>query len=375
VGGGRPGPYTGAVTSPVSWDVAERVATWVGSRSSVFGPPGAGSLDDATVAQLEADFSEATATAEGLVIEATGLRPAVGGTALVVDRAGWVRANLSSFRRLLEPMLEQLDTSALRGPLAGAAGTATGAQLGLVLGWMATRVLGQYDLLLAEGDDTGGVVSYVGPNVVALERRHGFPARQFRLWIALHEVTHRCQFTGVPWLRGHFLSLVDQAMTGMTPDPRRFAEALRRAAAAVRSGQNPLQEAGMLGLVAPPEQLEVIARIQAMMSLLEGHGDITMDRAGADAVPDAAWFSRVLRERRRRAGPAARVLQQLVGIEAKMRQYEQGERFIRAVEASAGGPGVLARAWEGPEMLPTMDEIRHPDTWVARVGPAHLATG
>ncbi len=363
------------MTSPVSWDVAERVATWVGSRGSLLGPPGAGTLDAATVARLEEDFSDATTRAESLVVEATGLRPATGSAgALVVDRAGWVRANLSSFRRLLEPVLERLDTGSLRGPFSGAAGQVTGAQLGLVLGWMATRVLGQYDLLLAEGDDTAGVVSYVGPNVVALERRHGFPPGQFRLWIALHEVTHRCQFTGVPWLRGHFLSLVDQAMSGMAPDPKRFAEALRRAAAAVRAGHNPLEEAGMLGLVAPPEQLAVIGRIQAMMSLLEGHGDVTMDRAGADAVPDAAWFSRVLRERRRRASLPARLLQQLVGIDAKLRQYEQGERFIRAVEA-AGGPELLARVWEGPEMLPTMEEIRHPDTWVARVGPARLATG
>jgi coenzyme F420 biosynthesis associated uncharacterized protein len=363
------------VTSPVSWEVAQRVATWVGSRGSLFGPPGVGTLDAATTAQLEADFSEATTRAEGLVVAATGLRPATGSAgALVVDRAGWVRANLSSFRRLLEPVLEQLQTSPLRGPLSGAAGQVTGAQLGLVLGWMATRVLGQYDLLLAEGEDTGGVVSYVGPNVVALERRHGFPAQQFRLWIALHEVTHRCQFTGVPWLRAHFLSLVDQAMSGMAPDPRRFAEALRRAAASVRAGRNPLEEAGMLGLVAPPEQLEVIGRIQAMMSLLEGHGDVTMDRAGADAVPDAAWFSRVLRERRRRASLPARLLQQLMGIDAKLRQYEMGERFIHAVEA-VGGPDLLARVWEGPEMLPTMEEIRNPETWVARVGPARLATG
>ena len=362
------------MTSPVSWDVAQRVATWVGSRGSLLGPAAA-PLDRATAAQLEADFSEATVRAEEMVVAATGLRPATGTAgAMVVDRAGWVRANLSSFQRLLEPALEQLDSSALRGPLAGAARGATGAQLGLVLGWMATRVLGQYDLLLAEGEGTGGLVSYVGPNIVALERRHGFPARQFRLWIALHEVTHRCQFTGVPWLRGHFLSMVEEAMSGMAPDPRRFAEALRRAAAAVRAGQNPLQEAGMLGLVAPPEQLAVIGRIQAMMSFLEGHGDITMDRAGADAVPDAAWFSRVLRERRRRASLPARLLQQLVGLEAKLRQYEQGERFIRSVEAT-GGPELLSRVWEGPEMLPTMDEIRHPETWVMRAGPARLATG
>jgi coenzyme F420 biosynthesis associated uncharacterized protein len=363
------------VTSPVSWDVAERVATWVGTRGSLLGPPGAGTLDAATMAQLEVDFSEATTRAEALVIEATGLHPATGTAgALVVDRAGWVKNNVSSFRRLLDPVLEKLDTGAMQGPLAGAARRATGAQMGLVLGWMATRVLGQYDLLLAEGEDTGGVVSYVGPNIVALEKRHNFPAQQFRLWIALHEVTHRCQFTGVPWLRPHFLSLVDQAMSGMAPDPRRFAEALRRAAAAVRAGHNPLEEAGMLGLVAPPEQLEVINRIQAMMSLLEGHGDITMDRAGAGAVPDAEMFSRVLRERRRRASLPSRLLQQLVGIEAKLRQYEAGERFIRAVEAT-GGPELLNRVWEGPEMLPTMDEIRHPETWVARIGPARLATG
>ena len=355
--------------------MAQRVATWVGTRNSLFGPPGTVTLDPATQAQLEADFTEATIRAEGLVVEATGLRPATGTAgAVVLDRAGWVRANLASFRRLLEPALEQLDAGALRGPLAGAARSATGAQLGLVLGWMATRVLGQYDLLLAEAEDTGGQVSYVGPNIVGLERRHGFPAKQFRLWIALHEVTHRCQFTGVPWLRGHFLSLVDKAMAGMTPDPKRFADALRRAAAAVREGKNPLEEAGMLGLVAPPEQLEVIGRIQAMMSLLEGHGDITMDRAGADAIPDAQWFSRVLRERRKRASVPARLLQQLVGLEAKMRQYEQGERFIRAVEA-AGGPALLGRVWDGPDMLPTLEEIRHPEQWVTRAGPAQLATG
>jgi len=362
------------VTSPVSWEVAERVATWIGSGRPILGPP-TGVLDPATLAQLDADFSEATERAEALVIEATGLRPESGAArARVVDRAGWVRANLSSFRRLLEPVLGQLESPAFSGALAGTARRATGAQLGVVLGWMATRVLGQYDLLLADGDDAGDVVSYVGPNIVALERRHGFPSRQFRLWIALHEVTHRCQFTGVPWLRAHFLSLVDQAMAGMTPDPRRLAEALRRAVDAVRAGRNPLEDAGMLGLVAPPEQLAVIAQIQAMMSLLEGHGDVTMDRAGADAVPEAAWFSRVLRDRRRRASLASRLLQQLVGIEAKLRQYEQGENFIHAVEAT-GGPELLARVWEGPEMLPTMEEIRHPALWVARIGPARLVAG
>jgi coenzyme F420 biosynthesis associated uncharacterized protein len=358
----------------VSWDVAERVATWVGGRRSWSGAQLQPSIDSATATRLEEDFAEVTAQAEALVIEATGLRPASGeARARVVDRPGWVRTNLSSFQPLLDPVLGQLEAGALKGPMPGAARAAAGAQLGLVLGWMSTRVLGQYDLLFA-GDTSGDAVSYVGPNIVALERRHGFPPRQFRLWIALHEVTHRCQFTGVPWLRPYFLAQVDQVLAHVTPDPHRLAEALSRAAQAVREGRNPLEDAGMLGLVAPPEQLEVIARIQAMMSVLEGHGDVTMDRAGAGAVPDAAWFSRVLRERRNRAPRPVRLLQQLVGIEAKMRQYEQGEAFIRAVESTAG-PDALARVWEGPDRLPTMEEIRHPAEWLARTDPTPVAAG
>ena len=360
----------------MSWETAERVAIWMGAGrplGPVSTPPRP--LDEATWASLRDDFAEATTRAEQLVVEATGLRPTTGpATAQVVDRAEWVRANLVSFRRLLEPALSQMEAATLPGPFAGATRAATGAQLGLVLGWMATRVLGQYDLLFAEGADTGGMVSYVGPNIVALERRHSFPPSQFRMWIALHEVTHRCQFTGVPWLRDHFLSLVDQGLSGMPTDPRRLAESLRRAGHAIRSGRNPLEDAGMLGLVAPPEQLEVIGRIQAMMSLLEGHGDVTMDRVGGDDVPDAAWFSRVLRERRKSAGPFARLLMQLVGIEAKLRQYQQGEQFIAAVEA-AGGATLLDRVWEGPENLPSMDEIRHPEQWVARLGTPTVAAG
>ncbi len=371
------------MTSPVSWDVAERVATWVGANSPLLSSSSLHTVGSADLAKLEEDFSEATTRAEALVIETTGLTPVSGrARARVVDRAGWVRNNLTSFQHLLEPLLEKVDTTGVPGPLAGVARTTTGAQMGAVLGWMSTRVLGQYDLLFAEGGDSDGdgpgldgdAISYVGPNILALERRHGFPAKEFRLWIALHEVTHRCQFTGVPWLRPYFLSLVDKTLGGVSPDPRQLMDALRRAAESIRGGHNPLDDAGILGLVAPPEQLEVIGHIQAMMSLLEGHGDVTMDRAGAGAVPDAPWFARVLRDRRRKASMPSRFLQQLMGIDAKLRQYEQGERFIGAIEAS-GGPVLFSRVWEGPEMLPTMEEIRHPEKWVARAGTAQLATG
>jgi coenzyme F420 biosynthesis associated uncharacterized protein len=240
---------------------------------------------------------------------------------------------------------------------------------------MSTRVLGQYDLLLTdELDSDQDIIYFVGPNVEALEKRFGFPPKEFRLWLALHEVTHRFQFTAVPWLGAYFRSLVDQGLEPLGADPRQMLDAVRRAADEVRAGRSPLQDAGMLGLVATPEQLEAIRRIQALMSLLEGHGDVTMDRAGAEAVPGAARFSAVLRARREQSRGPARLLQQLLGLEAKFRQYADGEQFVRSVE-DAGGPRLFSRVWQGPEWLPSMAEIRDPSQWVARAGGAAAIAG
>jgi coenzyme F420 biosynthesis associated uncharacterized protein len=208
-------------------------------------------------------------------------------------------------------------------------------------------------------------VYYVGPNILALEKRYAFPPREFRLWLALHEVTHRAQFTGVSWMREHFLSLVNQSLSSVDPDPKRFLEALRRSVEQMRAGQNPLDEGGVVALIAGPEQQAVLRQIQGMMSLLEGHGDITMNRAGEGLIPSADRFQRVLHERRRKSGPA-RIIQRLLGIEAKLLQYEMGEKFIEAVE-SAGGRAVFDQVWERPENLPTFAEIREPDDWLARV--------
>jgi coenzyme F420 biosynthesis associated uncharacterized protein len=303
----------------------------------------------------------------------------------VTDRAGWVRANVASFQRLIGPHLDKLDpgriaggnplTERLAGPLASAGRAVTGAQMGLVLGWLSTRVLGQYDLLLTEeAIEDQDVVYFVGPNVVALEQQHGFDPREFRLWLALHEVTHRCQFTAIPWMRDYFVSLVENGIGSLEPDPARLGEALRRMTDEILAGRNPLRENGALGLIATPEQLEGLQRIQALMSLLEGHGDVTMDRAGADAIPSASRFSEVLRRRRKQAKGPARLLQQLIGIEAKLRQYEEGERFVAAVEDS-GGSELLERAWRGPEWLPSLIEIRNPSVWISRVGTAPAVSG
>jgi coenzyme F420 biosynthesis associated uncharacterized protein len=274
-------------------------------------------------------------------------------------------------QRLVGPALARYQAekaSKIGGPSLAIGRVVSGSQLGLMLAYMATRVLGQYDLLISdEAPEDQDLVSYVGPNVVAVEERYGFTPSQFRLWLALHEVTHRMQFTAVPWLRDHFVSLVGQLLEPLTADPTGLAETVKRVASEVRAGRNPLQEAGIMGVVATPQQRLALSKISGMMSLLEGHGDVTMDRAGAAEVPGAAEFSNMLHERRSQAKGFTKMMSRLLGLEAKMRQYAEGERFVESVEA-AGGPDLLARVWRGPEWLPTLDEIRTPSEWVARAG-------
>ncbi len=352
------------MTGAVDWELAARVARRVSGREPF--------AESYHYDSLQPDFDELTALAEQLVEEHTGLRSLAGpARARVTDRSAWISANIASFQRLLRPLVAKFEERISASPVAPLAAKAAGAEVGLMLGWMSTRVLGQYDLLIIEEEDPQeqDLVYYVGPNVLALEKLYAFPPREFRLWLALHEVTHRAQFTGVPWLREHFLSLVNRTVAAVDPDPKRFINALNRLAEAVRTGSNPLADGGIMALVASDEQRGVLNEISGLMSLLEGHGDITMDRAGEGLVPSAERFGRVLKQRRQQAQGLARLLQQLIGLEAKINQYEQGERFIAAVERE-GGARLLDRAWERPENLPTMDEIREPALWIDRVRPA-----
>ncbi|MEY2402762.1 MAG: hypothetical protein QOD38_313 [Acidimicrobiaceae bacterium] len=347
--------------APVDWNLAERIAVRVSGREPF--------AESYHYASLLPDFEELTAEAEELVYAATGLRSLAGpARARVTDRAGWVRANIASFSRLLRPLTDKLGERMGDGKLTPIARRATGAELGLLLGWMSTRVLGQYDLLIVEDEspEDQDIVYYVGPNVIALEKRFAFPPREFRLWLALHEVTHRAQFTGVPWLRQHFLSLVERSLDSVEPDPKRFLNALRRVIESSREGRSALEDGGLVALLATPEQGALLQQIGGMMSLLEGHGDVTMDRAGAGLIPSAERFSRVLRQRRQQGNAPAKLLQRLLGFEAKLNQYEQGEKFIAAVEAR-GGPELLNRAFVAPELLPSLAEIRDPQLWIQRV--------
>jgi coenzyme F420 biosynthesis associated uncharacterized protein len=294
----------------------------------------------------------------------------------VTDRPGWIRANLASFQRLLAPMLDKFGDRVSSSRVAPITARLAGAELGVMLGWMSARVLGQYDLLVIEEENPQDqdIVYYVGPNVLALEKQFAFPPEEFRMWLALHEVTHRAQFTGVPWLREHFLGLVHETMNTIDPDPAKMSETISRVTTAIRSGQKPLADGGLMTLIASPEQRAVLDQVSGMMSLLEGHGDITMDRAGQDFVPSADRFGKVLRERRESARGMTRIFQQLIGLQAKLAQYAQGEAFITDVER-AGGQQLLSRAWEGPENLPSILEIRDPQQWIDRMGAALPVAG
>lgn len=349
----------------VDWRLAEQVAIRI-CGSDPF-------ADSYYAPRLADELLELTPHAERLVAEETGLVPDGRATAHVVSRHDWIRANIGSFRRLLTPVTARLEHH-LVGPSAIVARRVAGVEVGTLLGLMSKRVLGQYDLLVADDDATrpgGDAVYFVGPNMLALEKRFAFAPTEFRLWVALHEVTHRAQFTGVAWMRPYFLGLMDEVLAAANPDPKRLIHALRRTVEAVRAGRNPLDDGGLVALLATAEQRAALDRVGGLMSLLEGHGDITMDRAGAAEIPSAGRFGAVLRSRRESRG-MAKVVRQLTGMEAKMRQYHDGERFIEAVEAERGAPFV-SNAWRSSTHLPTLPEIRDPSAWIARIEAGAVA--
>jgi coenzyme F420 biosynthesis associated uncharacterized protein len=345
---------------PVDWRLAERVARQIAGRDRF--------ADSYLASSLHTDFAAVSIQAEDEVADYTGLRSPGPAVAEVVDRAAWVAANVRSMRNLLEPLSDRFAERLAHNPLAPVGRRVAGTELGVLLGYVAQRVLGQYDLLVP--DDDGGAtadrVYYVGANVLGLEKRYAFRPREFRLWIALHEVTHRAQFTGVPWLRGYFLDQVHGLVGGIEPDPGMLFMAVGRAAEAVRDGRNPVDERGLVGLFANESQRDAMDRMQALMSLLEGHGNAVMNHLGARLVDGQARMASVLAQRRNARGVTA-LLHRLMGLEMKMRQYEVGEAFVEAVTDLAGFRALDA-AWSAPEHLPTLAELDAPETWLQRVG-------
>ncbi|MBK5289566.1 MAG: zinc-dependent metalloprotease [Acidimicrobiia bacterium] len=344
---------------PIDWRLAQRIARSVAGRDAF--------ATSYLASSLTPDFSAATADAEAAVAEYTGLRSPDLATAEVVDRAGWVNANVRSMQRMLAPLTDRVSERMAKSPFAPVGRRVAGTELGVLLGYVSQRVLGQYDLLVPdeEGAPTDDRVYYVGANILGLEKRFAFRPGDFRLWIALHEVTHRAQFTGVPWLREYFVAQVHELMVGIEPDPGIVFAAIGRAADAIRVGKNPVDERGLMGLFANEEQRAAMDRMQALMSLLEGHGNAVMNHLGAQMLHGQERMAAVLSARRATRGPTA-LFHKLIGLDMKMRQYEVGEAFVEGVTRAAGFRALDA-AWASPASLPTLAELVDPTAWLDRV--------
>ncbi|WP_446666142.1 zinc-dependent metalloprotease [Flexivirga sp. B27] len=340
----------------VDWALAKRTARrWVSD-----GP----TTTPTEAAEVVAELRDAAHRALQPVADTARLDATAGAATpvYVVDRAGWIDVNVESMSALLTPVVEVLTARRKAGPRARAIGARiTGTETGALLGFVASKVLGQFDLA-PEGQPS---LLLVAPNIVAAERQLEVDPSDFRLWVCLHEETHRVQFTAVPWLREHLIDRVRTLAVDMVPRPEMLQDRLQEVAKAL-PGILKEGSGGLTDLIGSPEQRDELANVTAIMSLLEGHADVVMDDVGPQIVPSVAQIRRKFDARRKGTVGPDRIIRRLLGLEAKMRQYRDGAAFCRAVQDKVGVDGFNA-VWAGPENLPSADEIYAPAAWVERV--------
>ncbi|WP_067138576.1 zinc-dependent metalloprotease [Microtetraspora malaysiensis] len=347
----------------IDWDLA--VAT--GVRLVRPGPQ----VSREEARQAVAELRRLSREAEGHVRDFTRIDSAPPEAATIVDRPGWIRANVDGFKVVFEPLTQKVSPN--MPAIVGAVGSRiTGVEVGAVLAFLASRVLGQYELFLPpdpDGHAPTGRLTLVAPNIVHTEREMGVNARDFRLWVCLHEETHRVQFTGVPWLREYVRTQMTDFLLASDMDLTTLLERLRAAsdavADAIKGGDGNLIEA-----IQTPEQKAVLDRVTAVMTLVEGHGDYVMDAVGPSVVPSVAEIRARFQRRREGGSRIDQLIRRLLGIELKMKQYAEGSHFVRTVVETAGMDG-FNRVWTSPETLPTKEEITAPQAWMSRVLGTH----
>ncbi len=367
----------------IDWRTAQRI----GER--IAGSPPSGGIKASAIEPRAYDFARRVSAYSGL--ELNGELPPLE----AVDRATWIAANLKTMRPLLGGLSERLGegTGPLAGPLRSASGFLLGAQVGGLTGVLAQRVLGQYDLALLDDTVTPRLL-LLAPNLSLAARNLSVDRDELVLWVTIHEITHAVQFTGAPWLRAHLGGMLKELIDGLQvsltgrgsdtdedgtgngagksagrwtlpklPDPADLREIVERA----RRGE-------VLRLTLGEDRWQLVERMQAVMSLVEGHAEHTMDAVGAEVLPSLPALRAAMNRRRESRGLQWRVLERLLGLEMKLRQYEVGRRFCDAV-VKEGGPQALARVWSGPEQLPSTDELEHPERWLARTQASGDAPG
>ncbi len=330
-------------------------------------PPGP-SMSSVEARAAVADLRALARYAVDPVRERTGLDAGAAPGALVVDRPTWVHSNVDGFRVVLAPLLERMATEQ-PSAVTAVGSRVTALEMGGALAYLSTKVLGQYEAFAADGS---GRLLLVAPNIVAAERQLGVEPRDFRLWVCLHEETHRVQFGAVPWLARHLVGEIHAylALSDLGPGEavRRTGAALSAVVAAVRGQKG----ASLVDAVQTPEQREVFDRITAVMSLLEGHADFVMDDVGPEIVPSVVAIRERFERRRGEPGAVDGLARRLLGLDAKLRQYSEGRAFVAHAVAEVGRDG-FNRVWAAPANLPTRDEVLDPALWCRRVAADLLA--
>jgi coenzyme F420 biosynthesis associated uncharacterized protein len=293
----------------------------------------------------------------------------------VVDRAGWARANISTFEHLvghLEPHIRSATSD--RGFASGVTKLLnrfiTTQQIGFFLGYLGQRVLGQYDIALLSAEAQPGKLLFVDENIRATAATLNVPLYDFRVWIALHETTHAYEFEANSWIRPYLRDHLERQLTGMLDQAKSIqAEGLGALIKRLRDSQeNPLL--GFMG----PEQRQLFDETQRAMSLLEGFSDWVMDEVGSEIVPNVDLIrERFDARRNQRRSTMDRLIARLTGLDLKLEQYKRGERFVAGV-AAAGGKDAVKLIWRGPENLPNEAEMSDPQAWLARVAPSTMTT-
>ncbi len=337
----------------VDWGVARQTAR-LASRSE-------------PAPDLGIDVAAMARSIEDPVIRHTGLTPEEPLPRVeVVSRAEWATANLATMSDLLDPVTAGLgDRLGAAGPLAGVlrigAGATIGAEVGLVTGYLAQHVLGQYELSLL-GTAARPRLLLVATNLDRAASTLRVNRESFLRWVTIHELVHALQFGGVPWLRDHLGSLLRSYLATIEQQtPGAGRPGLPRPEVLIAR----VREGGLAALVQTPDQRNLLARVQATMAVIEGHAEHVMDALAPQLVPEHEGLRSAMERRRDGAAPVQRVLMKLLGMDMKMRQYREGKAFCDAVVAAEGQPA-LARLWSGPEALPTPVELADPRLWLAR---------
>jgi coenzyme F420 biosynthesis associated uncharacterized protein len=360
----------------IDWAAAQRV----GER--IAGTPPSGGVRAALVEPRAHDFARRVSEYSGLPTPAELPRVET------VDRAEWIAANLRTMRPMMTPLTERLGVGAgvLAGPLRSATGFLLGAQIGALTGALSQRVLGQYDLALLDREVAPRLL-LLAPNLAIAARSLAVDSEELVLWVAIHEITHAVQFTAVPWLRDHLGGMITDLLASVQlalgGDERADDEGATKGNGGRGGG---FKAAPRLRLPDPQDLIELLARvrrgetlrwtlgedrwskvegIQAVMSVIEGHAEHTMDAIGSEELPSLPRLRDAMTRRRAQRPLYWRVIERLLGLELKLRQYEVGRRFCDEVVAR-DGPTALARVWESPAALPSLGELEHPDRWLAR---------